>query len=61
MKPLESAMHGRLPSQLADGLKGRDGNRFRHDVLESKFRITALEDSWSVYRSSPANTQDLAP
>jgi hypothetical protein len=35
MKPLKSAMHCRLPSQLADGLKGRDGDRFRHDVVEN--------------------------
>ena len=53
MKPLESAMHARLPSQLADGLKGRDGDRFRHVVFKCGIR-GALQEcmlSLSKFRS----------
>ena len=53
MKPLESAMHPRLPSQLADGLKGRDGDRFRHVVFKCGIR-GALQEcmlSLSKFRS----------
>jgi hypothetical protein len=46
---------------LADGLKGRDGDRFRHDVVESGARSGALEGSKSVYRSSARESAGLRP